>query len=376
MKSFKMNGFNKLLVFLMIVIILICLVGFAANGWQSPNENKSDSGDVGENTDQTDGNKDDEGNKTPTDENQSGENREEEIIEIPKYYNTITGLEISADQLSSTPLGFVINSDSPLYGISDSDVVFEIPTEKSSTRFVAYTTNKNMLWKVGTLAPTRAFISSLSNLFGGLIISYKNDDIVKYNALDVSGTTLDLSKFSGSYYVENSNYIYTSADLVSGAMINTDSLKLSVYKSPPYVLSGETVIGTTRANTIILPYSDLSETEFYYSQDTKEYTLYKSGIKKNDMLTGKSASFTNVFILFANSTTYENADGKELVMDITSGGSGYYISNGYLTEFRWSVDENGSLIFKNLNGETLSVNKGNSYIGYFKSSSSSLVTVG
>ena len=72
---------------------------------------------------------------------------------------------------------------------------------------------------------------------------------------------------------------------------------------------------------------------------------------------------------------YEKADGTELVMDTTSGGGGYYISNGALTEIRWSIDEVGNLIFRLLDGEKLTVNPGTSYIGYYKASNASKVKI-
>ena len=88
------------------------------------------------------------------------------------------------------------------------------------------------------------------------------------------------------------------------------------------------------------------------------------------MLNGKNIAYTNLFILFVNTTTYETFNGTELVLDNVSGGSGYYVSNGHATEIRWSMNEAGELEFKSLNGEILSVNRGNAYVGYFKASES------
>ena len=89
------------------------------------------------------------------------------------------------------------------------------------------------------------------------------------------------------------------------------------------------------------------------------------------MLNGKNISYTNLFLLFADAVTYEKAEGTELIIDITSGGTGYYISKGMLTEFRWSTDKSGALHFSTLSGEKLSVNRGNSYMAFFKASNSS-----
>ena len=93
-----------------------------------------------------------------------------------------------------------------------------------------------------------------------------------------------------------------------------------------------------------------------------------------DMLTGKNLDFSNIFILFANATTYENSSGSQMVIDTTSGGKGYYVSNGKLMEFNWTVGKNGALEFKNLMGETLEINRGNSYISFYKASNFSKIT--
>jgi hypothetical protein len=393
MKSFKMNGLNKLVSLILIAVVLICTVGFAAGGWQSDPNDEPDSGEVGDNTDKTDENKDGnneqtdggEENTPPADENPDNskpqlpsEDIKEPIIEPPKYYSSVTGLEITEEQLNSTPYGFVLNPQKPLYGISDSDLTVEFPIEDGSTRILSYVTDAASLWKVGSLSATRAFISSTSNFFGGIVVSYGNDDVVKYSAWDTSKLDLDISKFTDCYYIENTLYIYTNGTMVKRAYDKASILTSSPYKSAPYSFAenGNEVIGATKATSVIIPYSSTNETEFYYSETSQKYLYFKSGERKVDMLNGKNISFGNIFILFANATTYENADGTELVLDTVAGGSGYYISKGHLTEMRWSVNESGALEFKSLSGDELTVNRGNAYIGYFKASNASKITFG
>ena len=86
------------------------------------------------------------------------------------------------------------------------------------------------------------------------------------------------------------------------------------------------------------------------------------------MLTGETIAYTNVFVLFANTITYENSDGVEMIFDTISGGKGYYLSNGTLTEFKWCVDEMNRLRFYNLKNEILCINPGNVYMSYYKAS--------
>ena len=388
MKTLNVSSLQKLISFVLIAVLLICTVGFAADGWQSPDD-EPDSGKVDNTTGDADENKD--GNSPPPseptdppekeppadDEPETPPPTEEPPVEPPKqvYINGITGLEITAEQSTQTPLGFVLDPESPLYGVSSADLTLEFPIEDGSTRILSYTTNYSMLWKVGTLAPTRAFISGSSNFFGGVVVSYGNDDIVRYSAWDTSKIDLDISEITDCYYVENTLYVYTSKDLVDIASKSAPHLSETPYKTPPFLIN-ETdtdVIGTTEATSVTIPYSNKNETELYYSETSGQYLYFKSGSRKVDMLNGKNVAFTNVFVLFANATTYEKADGTELVIDTLSGGTGYYISKGYLTEMRWSIDESGNLKFKTLSGEQLTVNAGSSYISYYKASNASKV---
>ncbi len=387
MKSSKTNSLHRLLSFVLIAILLICVVSFAAAGWNMNPNQEPDSDDVnsGNENDEADENKDgnpdsQEPDKTPSDNEEnppSDLTPDEPAIEVPKYYNVMTGLEISEEQLTKIPLGFVTSSKLPLYGLSGADITIEFPMENGETRLLSYTTNYSSLWKVGSLAPTRDYISAMSNLFGGTVISYGCDDIVKYSAIDTTRLSLDLSKISGSYFVQNTYNVFTSSDMIESAIDRMPgSLTHAPYKYAPFVFSDTFVSGTTSATSVIIPYSESSETELYYSEKTGQYLYFKSGSRRVDMLNGQNIAYTNVFILFADSTTYEKSDGCELVIDTTAGGSGYYISGGEKTEISWSTDETGSLVFKTLDGNILKANKGNSYIGYFKASNSSAVTTG
>ena len=385
MNTLKMSSLQKLISFILIAVLLVCTVGFAANGWQSPQEDDPDSDKVGDQTDNVDENID--GNSppqqdptdTPSDDTQKDtqDNAVPPAPSLPVYINPITGLEISAEQSAQTPIGFVLDPKAPLYGVSGADLALEFPLEDGNTRMLSYTTNYSMLWKVGTLVPTRAFISGSSNLFGGIVVSYGNDDIVKYSAWETSKIDLDISDIEDCYYVENTLYVYTSKELIDIAKKTNTTLSMSAYKAAPYLLnnSDTDIVGTSEAMTVTIPYSDKNETELYYSETSGDYLYFKSGSRKVDMLNGKNVSFKNIFILFANATTYEKADGTELVIDTLSGGAGYYISAGTFTEIRWSINENGAIEFKTLDGKQLTANQGNSYISYYKASCASSVII-
>lgn len=406
MKSSNNSGLHKFLSVIFIAVLLVFVVGFASNGWEE-DQGVPDSGEVGNTNDETDENKDgtdntqtntnngnnqgDDNQEPPNEnggnsdlppENNQNDNKEEnnppeEIPEPPTVYiNNMTGLVITEQQKNNVPLGFVFDPQAPLYGISSSEIAIEFPIEDGTTRLLSYTTDDSALWKIGSFVETRAFISSMSHFFGGIIVSSGNDDVVPYNVWDTSALELDLSKHYGAYHRENAKYVYSSYDKIGLALDASTGLLKETYKNAPFdFVSAGAVFGISDAKNVSIPYSEKSDTTFYYSEKNGTYLMYKSGSRKLDMLSGKNVSFKNVFVLFSDATTYEKASGTELVMDVMSGGRGYYVTNGTLTEITWALDEIGELNFYSLNGERLLVNQGNSYISYFKASEATKVKI-
>lgn len=378
----KLTGFHKFVCFVIVAIIVILVIGFVANGWKA-DENIPGSGDVGNSTNDTDENltnngtiKDDTLDNTGS-QNNSGEsppNSESEPTEAPTIYkHLLTGLEISKGRYDCVPLAVVINPSAPSYGVSNADIAIEFPIEDGTTRMVVYDSSEQTLWKIGAVMPTRKFISAISIFFGGIIISYASDDKIEYDVAHQNSFVLDISKHQDCYYMENAELVYTSETMVETAKLNTSNYQpIYQYKTAPYdFYDTPTRVGMGSASAIIIPHSDKSGTELYYNEKSGKYFYYKSATPKNDMLTGESISYKNVFILFANSTTYEKAEGNQLVVDIFSGGKGYYASDGNYIEFVWKTTSTGELSFFTLSGEKLKVNPGNAYFTYYKSSFSS-----
>ena len=382
MKPEKTSGGNRLLSFMLTLILLLFALGFAVSAWQEPQNapEENENAPPSNNENQENGENQEENLEKPDDGEENPENGEENsepppIIEVPKYYHSLTGLEILESELQKAALGYVVSSSTPLYGISNADLTIEFPTEDGSTRLLTYTTNDALLWKVGSLAPSRSFISSMSNFFGGIIVSYGNDDIIEYGFDDSANSSVDISKHSDCYYIENASFIYTSKEKTNELILRNGLSFSPGYKSAPFKFApiGESTAGLTPAQSVTLPYTDSKKTEFVYSESSGQYLYFKDGRRKVDMLNGKNVAFTNVFVLFANATTYEKSEGVEMVIDTVSGGKGYYLSGGTLTEIYWSVTFEGNLEFRTLNGEILTVNRGNSYIGYYKASQMSNV---
>ena len=368
MKKVKAAGFFKLIAFLLIATMLLCVFGFSAGGWQpiTNTDTNSDnatppSGDVDVNTD------------LPIDITP------EVLPETElKYYDYLTGLSVSKEDTYLQKTAFVINSQGPVYGLSMGELVIEFPTESGTTRLLAYTKASSELGKIGSFAPTRQFISTLTSTFGGILISM-GEDGVKGGTTDTDKENyFDLSKAPGYSYTEYTHYVYSNHALImAGLQNNGFSLLDTAEKTLPYTISTAASFkndGTLAASNAILSFSSTKSTELRYSNEDARYYLYENGIKKIDALYERAISFKNVFVLFSDSVTYESADYSELVLDTVGGGRGYYIADGTATEITWQ-NENGAMTFKKMNGEKLTVSAGESYIGFLKSSERTSLTL-
>ena len=107
----------------------------------------------------------------------------------------------------------------------------------------------------------------------------------------------------------------------------------------------------------------------------KRKTEQKNTSLKNDLLNDKPLGYDNVFILYANSTTYETEDKTQLILDTYSKGSGLYATGGEYIEILWEKDSSGNLIFIDGEGSKIVVNRGTTYIAFAKASSKSSVKI-
>ena len=368
MKWLQNGNLTKLVAFFVIAVVIICTVSFAANGWQSFINNDTDNNVLADNSDSNE--KEDDKGDGP-----------EDIPVIqpePKYYHAITGLETTLETSLKKPLCITMESAVPLYGISSSYLTIEFPTEYGNTRLLCFTDEAETLGKIGSLAPSRGYISNIATCFGGVLLSYGSDDKFEYD-FTASNNRLDFKETSGYCYSEYNSYVYTNGDLVTAFLNNSGISRASADKNPlPYLfseLSEAIVIDGERASSISISFADNSSTNLSYSISDEKYIFTKEGNLKNDLLNDKSLKYDNVFILYADSTTHETETDIQLILDTSTKGSGLYANGGKYIEITWERDASGSLLFYNAEGEILTVNRGTSYIAFAKSSTKASVKI-
>ncbi len=365
------GNYVKLIAFFLVAALLVVGFGFATEGWWQVSTPPKEDGINTNLNDITDN-----GNfGTPSDSPTIAD----PVPTPPEFTNYLTGMETTEELSRKRHFAFLLDPLSPLYGFYNSDIITEIPIESGETRLLALTNDLTQLSKLGSLSPTRAYISNVAKFFGAVIVTNGNDGIINYESCDMSGAIFDMLKNPGHCYTEYSQFTYTNADLLQAGMIGANiNTSVSQDTSIPYSFSefGKALHRNGfSAKSVIIPHSQKSETELYYSTDTNSYSFNKNGAPKKDILSDKKIEFKNVFILFTDTLTYEYKDSTEMVMETVGKGSGIYISDGIGQNITWESDISGNMTFYNASGEKLTVNRGTSYIGYAKSSRSNEIKI-
>ena len=356
MKTMTTSSLFRLAALLIIALIVVCMVGFAAEDLKGDKNPQPESPDTSEGDDEAE-----EESSAPT---------------PPAYTHYLTGLEVLAEEQNTKPLCFVMDTASPLYGICGTSLTIEIPLENGKSRFLLYQDNFRSLGKIGSITATRDCIQSLLGTFGGISIYNGNDGMHATSGSDGGKSSFDLSASVGYAYTENTSFLYSNGDLMLAGLQNAGVSTATATPESPFQFApffSDPIHFSTSATSVIIPYADGNETSLFYDAETRTYTLGKGGQVKYDLLNGKSTTYTNAFVLFADTTTYESANQTEMVTDTASGGEGYYFTEGTAAKIRWSTDPTGKLILKNDKGEILTVNRGTSYIAFYKASCSSSI---
>ncbi len=359
---------KKLLVVFLVATMAIFAFGLVADGWQEEKENLPESGNVPDNN-EDDADKDKE--NTPEIGENNGADKEPEVY-IPEYINFLTGLETTEEISRKRPISYLITTNSPLYSVSRADILTEFPIEDGTTRLLATFRDHSSLDKIGSLCSSRNYIAKISATFSSILVSAGKDPSLLSSDTSPKIPHLDVSTQSGYHYTEYSQFYYTSGSLTdAGFSALGISTALADTAQMPFDFNSH---GSDRlkfddtAKTVILPFTDISETELYFESKSGKYSFYKNGTVKTDNLTSTSPMLDNIFVLFADTLTYEGEAGTEMLMQTSNGGKGYYITEGTKKNIVWTTDSDGELVFSELTGERLTVNRGRSYIGFMRSS--------
>lgn len=287
----------------------------------------------------------------------------------------LTGIKKQeAESLSPRPVAVMVNNidDSlPQYGISEADVIVEMPVEGGITRLMAIYSDFRSVPRVCSVRSCRYYFPLIAMGFDAAYFCFGSNELLGTPVLEkigidyIDGSAADeellfqrdkqrLEEYSPEHTVcltgENMQRIFEKYDFRKTAS-ETDA----------FLFSDERVSFDFECTGATGGFSCAYYSTFAFDGETREYLKAHNGQAHIDEKSLEQLSFTNVFLLEADVSLYGDTNLVEIDL---RGGEGYYFTEGSVEKIKWQKKNAASPIeFSDSKGDRLRINKGKSYIG-------------
>ena len=265
--------------------------------------------------------------------------------------NPLTGTQTLAQDMANTrPVAFMINNARaafPHNGISNFDVVYELPVEGASTRLMALTADYRQAPRYGSLRSARHDFVELAAAADAVLVHWGGSDFA-YNAISQYGVDhLDGMTYGERYFITDRSL---GRDLEHTRFIEPDGLSRGLDAvsadlsqegyAPLFSFNpARNTAGSIAANQVRVPATGEITATFTYDAETGRYAKGEFGTTETDGNTGETVYVDNAFVLYTNVSLMADGVHKDIGL---SSGSGYYISKGTAQPISWSKGSAGS----------------------------------
>ena len=310
--------------------------------------------------------------KTPVDDTPS--TPPEPIV----YVNPLTGVEDieSEEVLNRRPVAVMINNMSVAQkvqtGLNQADIVYETEVEGGITRLLAIFKDISKVQQFGTVRSARYVYVDLAMGHDAIYVHHGLDKVYcKPHLKDTQAFTLDTN--NAGKRVKNGlateHTLYGDGAKLWNHFENKTKFDLELNKVKTwqnFASADKNVAFENVANTVTVPFSNSYKSVFKYDAEKGKYVRYFKDTLRKDYITGESEYFENVFVLLTSIIDYSDGYHRNVSLE---GGDGYYCVNGTYMPIRWSKGaSSNSFKFTDLNGQTLEVSQGNSWVCIAKKS--------
>ncbi len=316
----------------------------------------------------------------------SASSQEPVSIEDMTNMNLLTGLPtLSEKAIGKRPVAIMVNNlpDAlPQYGISDADIIFELPVEADITRLMAVYGDYTKIPDVCSIRSCRYYYPILAVGFDAFYVHAGIDPTIAKQTVDrldintIDGAyaeyglfARDQSRINSGYALEHTAVFYGTG--LADALEKDDvRLDLKEEKRQPAFLfaqSGSEIVpaGEEAKNINIVFSSYYSNVDFAYNEETGTYDKYMNGNPHMDGVTGKQLTFENVIMLETAISVRDDKGRKNIDIYGGNGASGYYASKGKIQKIHWEKPgDYDYLSFTDENGNPLEINRGKTYIAF------------
>lgn len=294
-----------------------------------------------------------------------------------KAKSPLTGLYIDEKIAARRPFAVTINNlpkALPQSGISFADIYYEVLTEGGITRIVAIFQDSDAD-KIGPVRSARHYFLDFAFDNDAIYIHHGGSpkaysDIKKLGVEDFDGMNVtsffyrDKVRANQKGMYEHSSYIDANKFLEAW---ENSKYRIEKNNTEPMFKFTEDELDLENgdgAYKVTLPYSNEQVSVYQYDKENKVYNRFQNSSKHIDELTGEQLSVKNIIIQYINIYIIDNEGRRDV--DLIGSGDGIYITNGKSIPIKWfKKDHKSPTIWTNLNGNTLKLNEGKTWINVF-----------
>lgn len=280
----------------------------------------------------------------------------------------LTGVEAEETELNQRPIAVMINnhpSARPQSGLHKADVVYEVLSEGSITRFLAIFQSE-VPDIIGPVRSAREYYVDLSKGFDALYISHGWSPSAKEKLEAGEADYLNGLFYDGTLFwradhrkAPHNSYI-SSENIEKGAESNHYEITAEV--EPFEFLSEEEVVNLKGepANKFVIKY-DNSQTwhaTYEYNQTKQSYSRFSNNEQTVDLESEEPIQLSNVFVVEMEHNSIDDYGRRGI--NLTSGGKALLFQNGLMQEVEWENRDGRILPVKD--GELIKFVQGRTWI--------------
>lgn len=305
---------------------------------------------------------------TNLDEDINNEVQQEEsepiVIEPPKQIEIYNGDE--------RPIAVMLDNHTgawPHVALNQAYLVYEIIVEGAETRLMALFKGKD-LSQIGSVRSSRHYFLDYALENDALYVHFgwspqAERDIKTLGVNNINGITESSSNFWRTKKKSSPHNVETSTESI---------LKIAERKGYKTTSSNDSVLNYTvdevnlengtDAIEITIPHSSSQKVRYEYNPEIGKYTRYARNKLQTDGETGEDIITKNIIITFCDNYTLKDSEnkGRQGLNNIGTF-KGYYITNGKAIEIQCTKNSRSQqTIYKDLEGNEINVNDGNTFI--------------
>ncbi|MCL2247901.1 MAG: DUF3048 domain-containing protein [Oscillospiraceae bacterium] len=312
--------------------------------------------------------------------------------------NPLTGRPMREELVGVRPLAISLgnapaNSTLPINGVSNADIIYEVPMEGQVTRMVGIFTDYNNLQTTGSIRSARYYIASIAESHDAIFVSagqsFLARDFIPARGIDwisaVGGNSAHRQMFDRNQNripgrtVLDYHSVVTDGERIS-AQLPTFDFRLrhgAGFNAGLNFSDNATPEGET-ANSVTVRFSSFKSSMFTFDANRGVYHMIQGHgdtfsyfVDAND---NTWVEFANLLLLYtrvaaspsdAGSAAEANALREVDVLTGVAGGTGYFVNGGSIIPIRWSRDgHTAPFVYTHEDGRPLYLGRGMTYVAF------------